>query len=158
MKSINHILAPSSPLFTLLPPTSTPHTVPILQSCLWLLMMFKGVSQWIPAVSLLYCGQFNPCLTLYLPPPLFTSFQCTSLCPLPAQMWCFMILWCSIILFSFPSFPEFHRVVPLLKTCSTSEFVYDHVWFCVCVYFLDLSSTCERKHAAFVFLNLANFS
>jgi hypothetical protein len=27
--------------------------------------------------------------------------------------------WCVIILFYFPSFPEFHRVAPLLKTCST---------------------------------------
>jgi hypothetical protein len=34
----------------------------------------------------------------------------------------------------FPSFPKFHRVVPLLQTCSTSEFVYDHTCFCVYVY------------------------
>jgi hypothetical protein len=39
-----------------------------------------------------------------------------------------------LYLFSFPSFPKFHRVVPLLQTCSTSEFVYDHAWFCVYVY------------------------
>jgi hypothetical protein len=30
--------------------------------------------------------------------------------------------WCSIILFS--SFPKFHRVVPLLQTCST-------IWVCI---------------------------
>jgi hypothetical protein len=42
--------------------------------------------------------------------------------------------WYSIILFSFFSFPEFHRVVPLLQTCSTTEFIHDHVWFCVYVY------------------------
>jgi hypothetical protein len=43
--------------------------------------------------------------------------------------------WISIILFSFfLSFHEFHRVVPLLQTCSTFEFVYDHVCFCVYVY------------------------
>jgi hypothetical protein len=53
--------------------------------------------------------------------------------------------WCSIIFFTFPSFPKFHRVVPLLQTCSTSEFVYDHIYFCVCLS-LDLSSTYERKH------------
>jgi hypothetical protein len=41
---------------------------------------------------------------------------------------------CSIVLFSFPSFPEFHRVVPLLQTCSNSEFVYNHACFCVYVY------------------------
>jgi hypothetical protein len=42
--------------------------------------------------------------------------------------------WCSIIFFSFPSFHEFHRVVPLLQTCSTSKFVYDRACFCVYVY------------------------
>jgi hypothetical protein len=47
--------------------------------------------------------------------------------------------WCSIILFSFPSFPKIHRVVPLLQTCSTSGFVYDHADFCVYVCLLDLS-------------------
>jgi hypothetical protein len=41
-------------------------------------------------------------------------------------LWCH---WCSVILFSFPSFP--HRVVPLLQTCSTYQCVYDHVCFCV---------------------------
>jgi hypothetical protein len=56
------------------------------------------------------------------------------------------------------SFPEFHRVIPLLQTCSTSEFVYDHACFCICVLSLDLSSTYERKHVAFVFLILANFT
>jgi hypothetical protein len=30
--------------------------------------------------------------------------------------------------------PWFHKVVPLLQTCSTSEFEYDHAWFCVHVY------------------------
>jgi hypothetical protein len=40
---------------------------------------------------------------------------------------------CSVILFSFPSFPEFHRVVTLLQTCSTTEHVYDHACFCVYV-------------------------
>jgi hypothetical protein len=41
--------------------------------------------------------------------------------------------WCSTFSFSFPSFSEFHRVVTLLQTWSTVEFVY--VWFCVYVYF-----------------------
>jgi hypothetical protein len=49
--------------------------------------------------------------------------------------------------------PEFHRAVLLLQTCSTSEFVCDQVCFCVRVYLLDLSSTHERKHVAFVFLS-----
>jgi hypothetical protein len=57
----------------------------------------------------------------------------------------------------FPSFPKFHRVVPLLQTCSTSEFVYDHACFCVNVY-LWIYFPCMRENVAFVFLILANFS
>jgi hypothetical protein len=41
---------------------------------------------------------------------------------------------CYTILFSFLSFPEFHRVVPLLQTCSTCECVYDHACFCIYAY------------------------
>jgi hypothetical protein len=37
--------------------------------------------------------------------------------------------WCLMILFFFPSFPKFHRVVPLLQTCSTFEFINDHAFF-----------------------------
>jgi hypothetical protein len=37
--------------------------------------------------------------------------------------------WCSVILFSFPSFPEFHREVTLLQRCSTSEFVHEKLVF-----------------------------
>jgi hypothetical protein len=62
--------------------------------------------------------------------------------------------WCSIILFYFPSFSEFHRAVSLLQTCSTYTFVYDHSCFCVYVYLLDLSSTYERKHVTIFFWTL----
>jgi hypothetical protein len=138
MKSINHILSPSSPA----PPTSTPpHTVPILQYYLSKLM-FKRVSQCILAVSILYFGQFSPfyCSPLALPshPPFFNSFQYISLYPLPSYC------QCSIIFFSFLSFPEFHRVVPLLQTCSTYTLVYDHVCPCVYLYLLDLPHMSEN--------------
>jgi hypothetical protein len=53
--------------------------------------------------------------------------------------------WGAIIFFSFPSFPGFHRVVPPLKTCSTSEFVHDHVWFWVYVY-LWIYLPCMREN------------
>jgi hypothetical protein len=44
-------------------------------------------------------------------------------------------------------FPKFHRVVPLLITCSTFEFVYDHACFCVCVYlWIYLPHTRENMH------------
>jgi hypothetical protein len=56
---------------------------------------------------------------------------------------------CSIILFSFPSFPKFH-IVPLLETCSTSEFVYDHACFCVYVY-LWIYLPCMTENMCFVF-------
>jgi hypothetical protein len=57
--------------------------------------------------------------------------------------------------FSFlSSFPEFHRVVPLLQTWSTYEFVYDHACLYVYAYLLDLSSSYERNHVDFVFLLL----
>jgi hypothetical protein len=46
-------------------------------------------------------------------------------------------------------------IVPLLQTCSTYMFAYDHVCFCAYIYLLDLCSTYERKHVAFVFLNMA---
>jgi hypothetical protein len=54
--------------------------------------------------------------------------------------------------------PKFHRVFALLQMSSTYKFENDHVCFCVYVYLLDLSSTYERKHVAFVFLNLAYFT
>jgi hypothetical protein len=87
VKSINHIPSPLSPSFTLPPPTSTPpNTVPILQSYISLLifkLMFKGVSQWIPTVGILYFCSFNSFhyspLPRYLPLPIFNSFQYISL-------------------------------------------------------------------------------
>jgi hypothetical protein len=56
-----------------------------------------------------------------------------------------------LFFFSFPS-------SPLLQTYSTYKCVSDHVWFCVHVYILYLSSTYERKHLSFVFLSLAFFT
>jgi hypothetical protein len=100
---------------------------------------------------------FGPFLCLTPLPP--THFQQLSILILTSSTFtsCFKVLLCSVVLFSFPSFPEFHRVVPLLQSCSTFEFVYDHAGFCVYVYLLDLSSMNERKHTAFVFLSLAHF-
>jgi hypothetical protein len=85
--------------------------------------MFKGVSQYIPSVSMFYFGLFNPFehspLPLYIP-PFFNNFQYTSLYPQTLHL-----MVCDItdaLSFSFPFF--FPRVVlPLLQTCSTVEFV-----------------------------------
>jgi hypothetical protein len=118
------------PLFT---STSLTHTVPILKSCLSLLIpksVFKGVSQCIPAVGVLYFGLFNSFhyspLLLLSHSPLFNSFRYISLYHLPSQMLYILILL-TIILFSFPSSPKFHRVSPLLQTCSICNFLYAHV-------------------------------
>jgi hypothetical protein len=75
-------------------------------------------------VSLLYFDLFIPfhCFPLPFtphPPPLFNSFQYIS-CLLPVFRYC----WCSIVLFSFPSSPSFHSVVPLLPTHPTCRCVY----------------------------------
>jgi hypothetical protein len=42
-----------------------------------------------------------------------------------------LMLHHSLFLSLFP--PQFHRAVPLLQTCSTTEFACDHVCFCVYV-------------------------
>jgi hypothetical protein len=159
MKSIHHIFSPLS-----LPFTSPSHKYPlrpISQSCLLLLTpksMLKGGSQCFLALNILYFGQCNLSVLLSLTPsllpPLFNSFQYTSLQPLPAQTWSISILL-TIILFSFPS--KENSVVPLLPTHSTYRCVYDHAWFCVHIHLWDLFSTYERKHVAFVFLNLTYF-
>jgi hypothetical protein len=102
MKSIHHIPSSQSPSFTLPPHKSPPptHTVPILQSCL-LLLIFKsnvqrGFSMYPCCEStLLWSIQPLPLLSLTPLPPtqlFFSNFQCTSLYPLPAQMLHFPIL------------------------------------------------------------------
>jgi hypothetical protein len=70
-----------------------------------------------------------------------------------------MWFYCSsIILSSFPSFPEFHRV----SSTITNKFciwicIWSWLFLCICLSF-DLSSTYERKHVAFVFLILGYFT
>jgi hypothetical protein len=78
-------------------------------------------------------------------PLFFNSFQYTSLYLssifISYVMWCY---WYSIILFSFPFFPKFHTVVPLLQTCSTSEFVYDHACFVYMFFFGSIFHLWEK--------------
>jgi hypothetical protein len=128
-----------------------------LQFCFSLLIsksMFKGVSQCISTVS----STPSVALPYPLPPtPHFQHLSIHNVISLPSQMLCFMILTLSFS-FSFPSFPECHNVVPLLQTCSLYRFVYDHVCFCVYVCLLDVSSTYERKHVVFIFLNVTYFT
>jgi hypothetical protein len=65
--------------------------------------------------------------------------------------------WCSIILSSFPSFPEFHRVVPLLQTCSTYEFVYDNACL-VYMFIFWIYLPHMRENVVCVFLRLDYFT
>jgi hypothetical protein len=110
--------------------------------------MFKRVSQCFSIVGICYFCPFNP---FHYLPYLFTSHHhvSTAFSTHPYILYlhrCYILqyYWCSILLFSFPSFPKFHRVVPLLQICSTYEFVYCHACFYVYVCLLDLSSMYEK--------------
>jgi hypothetical protein len=131
-----NILPSPSPL-----PTSThpSYTVPILQS--WFLLFkltFKRVSQCMPTVGVPCFGLCNPfeysALPFYLSPSIFQQFLIPILISSTCTSYVMWYYWCASIFYSFPSFPEFHRVVSLSQTCSMSEFVYDHAGFCVYVY------------------------
>jgi hypothetical protein len=105
-------------------------------------------------VGIFYFGPFKPFYTLPYPftshlPSIFQLFSTYILISSTVTSYVMQYYWCSVILFYFPSFPKFHRIVLLLQTCPTSEFVYHHVCFHIYVYFLALYSTHERKHAAF---------
>jgi hypothetical protein len=90
----------------------------------------------IRTVGILYFTLVHstPSITL---PYYFTShppFSINILISFTFTSYVMLYYWCSILLFSFPSFLTFHRVVPLLQTCSTSEFVYDRACFCIYFY------------------------
>jgi hypothetical protein len=145
MKSISHIPSPSSPP-TFYPPTSNPPppTVPISQSCPLLFIpksVFKGSSQCVPAMSLLYFGPFNSihCSPLFLPYSPAPIFQQLSVHILMSST-CTDVMFYDItdtLSFSFPFLPppssieQFHYykcVLPL------SLYVIMFV-LCICVSF-----------------------
>jgi hypothetical protein len=143
MKSINHIPSLQSPSF-IIPPRNI---VPILYSCLlsWCPKGFLNVSPlWVhftlvrstPAMTLPY--PFNPY------PPFSTVFTIHLYILYFHRCYVLQHYWYSIILLSFPSFPKFHRVVPLLQTCSMYEFVYNHTYFCVCLPFESIFHVWEK--------------
>jgi hypothetical protein len=111
------------------PSRKYPPTTPVLHCCVSLLISkstFKGVSRCTPTVGVLYFGLFNPFHYSLLPltshPPFFNSFQYTSYILYLHRCYAFWYCGFSIILFSFPSSPEFYRVLPLSQTCSTMRF------------------------------------
>jgi hypothetical protein len=98
--------------------------------CLSLLIlksMFKGISQCFPAMSICYFGQFNPFHYSPLPfpttPHYSTAFNIYHYILYLHRCYIFWYCWHSVILFSIPSSPKFHRLVPLLQTCSTYKYV-----------------------------------
>jgi hypothetical protein len=96
----------------------------------------RGVSMYaLCAYALLWSVQ-SLWLLLFTPlsptPPFFNIFQYTFLTSSTLTSCGMWYYWCSIVLFSLLSFHEFYRVVTLLQTGFTTEFVCDHV--CVCVY------------------------
>jgi hypothetical protein len=95
--------------FTLPHTTSTPPTVPILQSWFSLLifkLMFEGVSQCIPAVRLLFFGPFHSVhyspSPLYLPHPIFQQLSVHILMSSTFTSYGMRYYWCSTVLSSFP--------------------------------------------------------
>jgi hypothetical protein len=110
--------------------------------------MFSGFCQYIPVVSILYFGLFNPfhysSLPLYLPAPPFQPLSIHILIFPTFTSYVMWYYWCSIIFPSFPSFSEFQRVVPLLQMSSTYEFIYDHFCCCVCLSFGSIFHIWEK--------------
>jgi hypothetical protein len=89
------------------------------------MLIFKEVCLCIPTMV-----HWTPYITLpnhFTSPPFFNSFQFTSSYPLPSHLMPYYC--CGVILFLFPSFPKFQRVVPLSLMCSTYVFAYDHGCF-----------------------------
>jgi hypothetical protein len=71
--------------------------------------MFKGVSQCMPTMDVLYFGLFShfDCspLPLYFPPPIFQLLSMHILIAFTFTSYVILYYWYSIIFFSFPSFP-----------------------------------------------------
>jgi hypothetical protein len=141
-KHLDHIYSP-------LPPT---HTGPVLQthpSFLILGSMFKeflDLSQlWICYYSLFNSSPFIALLYPFPPTPYYSAAFGTYHYVIYLHRWnIFQYCWFSIILFSVPSYPRFHRTVSLLQTCSTYKYVYDHVCFCVYIFWIYLTHIGEN--------------
>jgi hypothetical protein len=153
MKSISHIPSPSSPLFTLCPPTVLPPYMLCLfyslDFCYWYLSRCS--------ISL-HCGctllwpiQPLPLLSLTPLPHLRHFSTAFSTRPYILDLHRCYVLWyywgCGILL-SLPSFPEFRRAGLLLQTHSTYTLVCGHVWFlCMFTFWIYLPHMGENMRA-----------
>jgi hypothetical protein len=101
--------------------------------------------------TLLYVFNPFPCSLLPFYPPThphyFNSFQYISLHLCLHRCYVLWLCWCSVVLFSFLSFSKFHRVVPLLQTCSTLWVsVGSCLFLCVCLSFGSVFHVWEKIH------------
>jgi hypothetical protein len=135
--------------FFTLPPTGTPTWHYVFYSPVFCINSKFSVQRGSPRCkcTLLWSIQLLPCSPLSLASHLHYS---TAFNPSTCTVMYFNIVMLCYSLF-LSLLPEFHRAVPLVQTCSTSEVVYDHVCFCVYVYLLDLFSTYERKSCGLCF-------
>jgi hypothetical protein len=135
MKPINHIPSPSSPPFTLSSATSTYFTVlPFIINSK--VLIFKGVSQWISAVNIVTLVSTTPSINL---PYHFLQFSGFSI-HIVIFSTCTDVIGINIVdyhsLFLY-LLPKFYRAAPLLQTCCTYKFVYDHVCFmCISIFLI----------------------
>jgi hypothetical protein len=114
-------------------------------------------------MNILYFNQINP--LYYSPLPflpyllLFNNFQCISLCHIPTQMHCILILFVlyySLFLFLLSIVPSNSpSITNMLYICIYIVYICIWSYLYLCAYLLALSSTYKRKYAVFVFLNLA---
>jgi hypothetical protein len=110
--------------------------------------MFKRVSQLMAIVGIFYFGPSTPSISLPYPfashHPFFNRFQYTSFYPLPSHLILLIqYYWCCIILFSFPSLPEFQKVS---STITSMFYIWACIWSCLflCIWLsLGISSTYE---------------
>jgi hypothetical protein len=96
------------------------------------------VAQCMISVSVFYFVRFNPfkysSLSLCFLSPVFQQFSIHIIISSTLTSYGMWYYWCSVILFSFPSFPKYNRLVPLLHKYSTPEFACDHACSCIYVY------------------------
>jgi hypothetical protein len=124
----------------------------------------RGSQCGVWSTNILYFNQISPLYYSFsIPPPhhstAFSAFVMSSLCTDTSIviLFLFSLFWCYLL--STSVFLPHLSLVPLnqshyykhvLKICR-----YDYVY--ICIYALGLSSTFERKHATFLFQNLAYF-
>jgi hypothetical protein len=144
------------------PISASPLTWPVLHSCPSLFKCLVFV-QWgfclgILLVNILCTNQSNPLHYSSCPPSpylvLFSSFQCF----LVSCFYTRHILFFLLVSSNSPTFGNMLCIYLYIQYIYIHVYIYTCIYMIMLVFVLDQSSTKERKHAIFVFLNLANFT